>query len=109
MEAPLLYDADPHKHAWQYVDWQFEGDDVIFVSRTAFDDSLGGAHGAHDANYLTFHRIIDFRRSSSLDRLPSGRQQENSNSRLQPTGWERGSGKEVQTQRPIVIRPMSQW
>jgi len=43
------------------VDWVFEGDDIIFVSRTAFDDDLTGAHNAHDANYLTFHRIQDFR------------------------------------------------
>jgi hypothetical protein len=57
VEATLLYHPDDRKHAWQYVDWQFAGDDLVFVSRTAFDDGLGGAHSAHDANYLTFHRI----------------------------------------------------
>ena len=39
---------------------------VVFLStdsRTAYDDGLGGAHNAHDANYLTFHRIADFRKS----------------------------------------------
>ena len=74
VEAPLLYHADAQVHAWQYVDWQFDGDDMVFVSRTAFDDGLGGAHSAHDANYLTFHRIIDFRRFSGPDKLPSGHQ-----------------------------------
>ena len=59
VEASLLYDPDPCKHAWQYVDWQFEGADIVFVSRTALDDGLGGARSAHDANYFTFHRIID--------------------------------------------------
>jgi hypothetical protein len=63
VEASVLYDADPHRHAWQYVDWQFDGADIAFLSRTAFDDGLGGAQSAHDANYLTFHRINDFRRS----------------------------------------------
>jgi hypothetical protein len=72
VEAPLLYHADTQAHAWQYVDWQFEGDDMVFVSRTAFDDGLSGAQSAHDANYFTFHRILDFRRFSSPDRLPSG-------------------------------------
>ena len=62
VESPLLYHPDAKKHAWQYIDWQFEGDDIIFVSRTAFDDGLGGAHSAHDANYFTFHRIREFRR-----------------------------------------------
>jgi hypothetical protein len=61
VEAPLLHHTDAQKHAWQYVDWQFDGDDIVFVSRTAFDDKSGGAQSAHDANYLTFHRIQDFR------------------------------------------------
>ena len=66
VESPLLYHADSEKHAWQYIDWQFDGDDIVFVSRTAYDDGLGGASNAHDANYLTFHRIADFRK-----RLPA--------------------------------------
>ena len=41
---------------------QFEGEDIIAVSRTAHDDGLGGAHDMHDANYLTFHRVRDFRK-----------------------------------------------
>ncbi len=61
VESPLLFHPDREKHAWQYIDWQFEGDDIIFISRTAYDDGLGGAHRAHDANYLTFHRIPNFR------------------------------------------------
>jgi hypothetical protein len=52
---------DPARHAFQYVDWQFDGDDLVVASRTAFDDAEGGAHTAHDANYLTFHRVEKFR------------------------------------------------
>ena len=52
---------DPAYHAFQYVDWDFDGDDIVYVSRTAFDDGLGGAHRAHDANYLTFGRVEGFR------------------------------------------------
>lgn len=59
--SPLLYHPDSEKHAWQYVDWQFDGDDIVFASRTAYDDGLGGAYRSHDSNYLTFHRISDFR------------------------------------------------
>jgi hypothetical protein len=44
------------------VDWQFDGRHIIFLSRTAFDDDFGGAHNYHDANYLTFHRIRNFRK-----------------------------------------------
>jgi len=57
----LLRHPDVAKHGFQYVDWQFEGDDLIAACRTAFDDGKGGANNAHDANYLTFHRIESFR------------------------------------------------
>lgn len=57
----VLYHPDAKDHAFQYVDWQFDGEDLIAVSRTAYDDGLGGAHRFHDANFLTFHRIRNFR------------------------------------------------
>jgi len=57
----ILHHADTRTHAFQYADWLFDGEDLIAVSRTADDDSSGGAHSAHDANYLTFHRIPHFR------------------------------------------------
>ncbi|MCW5962974.1 MAG: exo-alpha-sialidase [Bryobacterales bacterium] len=62
LERTVLSHPDPGKHAFQYVDWQFDGNDLVVASRTAFDDEHGGAHRAHDANYLTFHRVEDFRK-----------------------------------------------
>lgn len=62
-----LYHRDPRRHAFQYVDWLFAGDDLVVVSRTAWDDGHGGAHNAHDANYLTFHRIANFRALTPAD------------------------------------------
>ncbi len=52
----LLYHPDVKKHGFQYVDWQFDRDDIIAACRTAYDDGQGGANDAHDANFLTFHR-----------------------------------------------------
>jgi hypothetical protein len=63
----ILHHPDTARHAFQYVDWLFEGGDLIAVSRTAFDDGLGGAHNQHDANYLTFHRIPGFRKRTMND------------------------------------------
>lgn len=57
----LLFHTDISKHGFQYVDWQFEQNDIIFVSRTAYDDAAGGANNFHDANFMTFHRIENFR------------------------------------------------
>lgn len=42
---------------FQYVDWQFDGEDLIYVVRVAYD----GAHNFHDANRLTFHKLGGFR------------------------------------------------
>jgi len=61
VESPLLYHPNAEKYAWQYVDWLFDGADIVFVSRTAFDDGLGGARSAHNANFMTFHKIEEFR------------------------------------------------
>ncbi len=63
----VLYHPDSEKHAFQYVDWLFEGNDMIFVSRTAYDDDEGGAHNAHDANFMTFHRLRNFRKLAMRD------------------------------------------
>ena len=63
----LLHHPDIAKHGFQYVDWLFDGDDIIAACRTAFDDDRGGAHNNHDANYLTFHRFKDFRNLTMKD------------------------------------------
>ena len=61
----ILHHPDPAFHAFQYVDWQFDGDDIVAVSRTAYDDGVGGPHDYHDANYFTFHRVPGFRAGSA--------------------------------------------
>jgi len=73
VERIVLYHPDIANHAFQYVDWQFEGDDIIAVSRTAYDDGIGGADSYHNANFITFHRIENFRESLNLD--PSWKKQ----------------------------------
>lgn len=66
----LLYHPDTAKHGFQYVDWLFEGEDLIAVCRTAFDDGQGGARNHHDANFLTFHRWRNFRQLTMADSVP---------------------------------------
>ena len=61
VERIVVSHPDPVRHAFQYPDWQFDGKDIVCVSRTAFDDEAGGAPRGHDANFLTFHRIANFR------------------------------------------------
>ena len=51
-------DEDPRYTGFQYVDFLFEGEDLIYLCRTA----INHPHSYHDSNYITFHRVKDFRR-----------------------------------------------
>jgi hypothetical protein len=48
---------DPDTVGFQYVDFLFDGEDILFLCRTA----INGANSFHDSNYSTFHRIRNFR------------------------------------------------
>lgn len=48
---------DPAFVGFQYVDFMIDGDDLIYLSRTA----INGAKSYHDNNYQTFHRLKGFR------------------------------------------------
>ena len=43
---------------FQYPDWQFDGDNLIYLVRTAYR----GAHNFHDSNRITYHVECNFRR-----------------------------------------------
>ena len=42
---------------FQYVDWQFDGDDILYLVRTAYR----GAVRFHDSNRITFHVLRNYR------------------------------------------------
>ncbi len=42
---------------FQYVDWQFDGADLIYVVRTAYR----GARNFHDSNQIVFRKLVNFR------------------------------------------------
>ena len=44
------------QHAFQYVDWIFDGDDILLSVREAAEDS----HNWHDGNMITFYRIENY-------------------------------------------------
>ena len=61
----LVYRSTDRGKTWKKIsaiEGQFDGRDIIFLSRTAYDDGLGGAHNNHDANYLTFHRLKNYKK-----------------------------------------------
>lgn len=52
-----LADSNGDKIGVQYPDALIDGDDLVWVQRTAINGSLN----FHDSNYITFHRIRNFR------------------------------------------------
>ena len=55
---------------FQYADWQFDGDDLIYLVQTAYD----GAHDMHDANRISFHRLRGFREHLAQERSKASRE-----------------------------------
>ncbi len=55
--ADNCFGEDEKKVGFQYPSFIFDGDDILAVSRTA----LNNAYNFHNANYITFHRIRNFR------------------------------------------------
>lgn len=43
---------------FQYPDWQFDGEHLIYLSRTAYGP---GVPRAHDSNRITFGRVVNYR------------------------------------------------
>eukprot|EP01119_Soliformovum_irregulare_P021092 TRINITY_DN6960_c0_g1_i1.p1 TRINITY_DN6960_c0_g1~~TRINITY_DN6960_c0_g1_i1.p1 ORF type:complete len:386 (-),score=88.83 TRINITY_DN6960_c0_g1_i1:80-1237(-) len=57
----IIFNPDPYYHGYQYTDWIIQGDDILCVIRVASEDKEGGADSYHNANYLWFHLIRNFR------------------------------------------------
>ena len=56
-DLDLSHEESIRQTGFQYVDWQFDGEDIIYIVRVAYD----GAHNFHDANRITFHKLENFR------------------------------------------------
>lgn len=69
----VIYHPDVKQHGFQYPDWLFDGKDLIAAVRTAFDDDSGGAHNQHDANFLIFYRIKNFREKTLKNSMKGAR------------------------------------
>jgi hypothetical protein len=57
----LISTENPFFYGFQYTDWQFDGNDIIAVIRTAFEEERGLPMRQHDANFFTFYRFENFR------------------------------------------------
>ena len=65
VEGTILEDANTANVGFQYVDWHFDGRDIVAAIRTAYS----GADNYHDANYLTFRRIRNYAATSAVQKI----------------------------------------
>lgn len=61
----VMGSRDVKYHGFQYVDWQFEGKDIILMNRVGFSDEFGEADNAHNSNYIIFQRIRNYAKSKT--------------------------------------------
>ncbi len=59
--ATILDSESSANQGFNYPFMQIDGNDIIFVSRTAWETARGVATRWHDGNLFTFHRIKNFR------------------------------------------------
>lgn len=67
VERTILASDDPFFDGFQYVDWQFDGEDLVSVIRLAMEEPRGLPNRQHDANFLVFKRIEKFREAGEPD------------------------------------------
>ena len=69
VERTVIQSDNPFFDGFQYVDWQFDGDDLIAVIRLAMEEPRGLPNRQHDANFLVFKRIERFREPGAAPEL----------------------------------------
>ena len=68
----LLHDDDIDHAGFQYPSMTIDGDDLVMVLRTAYPDENGKADSQHNSNFITFHRIKNFRERTFGSKALSG-------------------------------------
>lgn len=63
-ERQVMLGKSSSFHGFNYPFMQIDGDDVVFVSRTAWENEDGQPQRWHDANMFTFHRVRNFRQNT---------------------------------------------
>lgn len=63
----VLHHPGVGNYGFHYVDWHFEGEDLIVTSRSAWN-----ADNQHNSNLILFHRVENFRELEIADSVPTG-------------------------------------
>lgn len=66
LERTCIYSDNPYNNSYHYIDWRFDGDDLVSTFRCSVDEERGLAYSYHDSNGLGYFRVKNFRNGSAV-------------------------------------------
>ena len=68
-ERTCIYSDNAFNNSYHYIDWRFDGDDLVSVFRCSADESRGLPLSYHDSNAFGFFRVRNFRNGSAVSTI----------------------------------------
>ncbi len=65
IERTCIYSDNAFNNSYHYIDWRFDGDDLVSVFRMSADEERGLPLNYHDSNALGYFRVKNFRNCSA--------------------------------------------
>lgn len=66
LERTCIYSDNPYNNSYHYIDWRFDGDDLVSTFRCSFEEERGLAYSYHDSNGFGYFRVKNFRNGSAV-------------------------------------------
>ncbi len=68
-ERTCIYSDNAFNNSYHYIDWRFDGDDLISVFRCSVDEARGLPLSYHDSNAFGFFRVRNFRSGGAVSTI----------------------------------------
>ena len=65
-ERTCIYSDNAFNNSYHYIDWRFDGDDLVAVFRCSVDEPRGMALSYHDSNAFGYFRVVNFRSGGAV-------------------------------------------
>lgn len=68
-ERTCIYSDNAYNNSYHYIDWRFDGDDLVSVFRCSFQEDRGLPLNYHDSNGFGFFRVRNFRNGNAVSTI----------------------------------------
>ena len=65
-ERTCIYSDNAFNNSYHYIDWRFDGSDLVAVFRCSVDEPRGMALSYHDSNAFGYFRVVNFRSGGAV-------------------------------------------